>query len=215
MQTITRRHIAAAALLIGSIIATDALVRVRDTDGGFMPDFSRLPEQVGSRIIEEQQVADLTIAVLEPDAIRDVVYRDESNPVRWVDITLIYGKDWRPIHSPLHCYAADGWGIGRQDAVVVPFPGELPHQGELIAKQLEVRKEHTRILVLYALAYQGGTTASWPHFAFKVATGRGHPGGMILLLSAPIPGDDKQAAIDAAREVLTTVYPAAVDFWYD
>ena len=215
MQTITRRHITAAALLIGAIFATDALVRVRDTDGGYMPDFSRLPERIGNRTAQEQEITDLTMALLQPDAIRDLLYVDESASVEWVDITFIYGKDWRPIHSPLHCYTADGWSIGKQEAVVVRPAGALPHEGDLIAKQLEVRKGKSRILVLYALAYQGGTTASWPDFAFKVATGHGHPGGMILLLSAPIPGSDKQAAVEAVREVLSTVYPTAVAFWYE
>lgn len=214
MQTITRRHIAAATLLIGAIFATDALVRVRETDGGYMPDLNLLPERIGSRLAQEQEITDLTMALLQPDAIRDVLYVDEKSPVEWVDITLIYGKDWRPIHSPLHCYTADGWSIGKQDAVVVSPVGTLPHDGDLIAKQLEVRRGKSRILVLYALAYRGGTTASWPDFAFRVATGHGHPGGMILLLSAPIPGGDRQAAADAVREVLSTVYPTAVEFWY-
>ena len=170
MQTITRRHITAAALLIGAIFATDALVRARYR--WLHAGLRRLPEASATHGAGAE-ITDLTMALLQPDAIRDLLYADESASVE-VDIT-IYGRTGGP-STPAHCYTADGWSIGKQEVVVDPA-GALPHEGDLIAKQLASAKANPEYRAVCA-AYQGARRRAGPISPSASRPAR-HPGGMI------------------------------------
>jgi hypothetical protein len=215
MQAITRRYIVAAVLLAASVVAASAIRHVRDADPGYMPTFASLPKHIGEYTCHELPVQASVLHFLQPDAIRTVEYRAlDANPP-WVDVSVIYGKDWRPIHSPLHCLAADGWAIGTQEEVAISVPdGPQKHQ-EIVAKRLRADKQGKQLAVLYALAHIDGTTSSWPRFAYEVATGRAGAGGVILLMRAPVVGESSDRAPEVLAECMAVILPACVDFWYE
>ncbi len=213
MQTATRRYLVAALLLIVGIVGAHGIRRSRAVDAGYMPTFEELPKRIGNYVFEEGEVSDTAIAFLNPDAMKVFGYRAEYTNPQYVDVSLIYGKDWRPIHSPLHCLAAAGWSIGSQQEVMVPA-ANMPHDGDIVAKRLGAVKRGRELQVLYALAYPGGTTASWVTFAYRVATGKAGVGGMIIMVRALVENGDRQAAQDELARVLAEIYSPAVSFWY-
>ena len=105
--------------------------------------------------------------------------------------------------------------MGTQEQITIEVPDGLPHQRTLVAKRLRAVRESAEVVILYVLAYPGGTTSSWPKFAYKVATGRAGAGGVILLLHTPVIGGDCERAEDAASKAIAEVYPACVRFWYE
>jgi len=188
---------------------------MRAADAGYMPDFKQMPERIGEYVAHDMELSETVINFLRPDAMRSVEYRSPNSNPPWLDISVIYGKDWRPIHSPLHCLAAEGWAIGTQEEVTIEVPDGLPRPDTLVAKRLRAVREGVELVVLYVLAYPGGTTSSWPKFAYKVATGRARAGGVILLLQTPVTGGDCERAEEAASKTIAEVYPACVSFWYE
>ena len=214
MQTATGRYLVAALLLIVGIAGAHVIRRSRAVDAGYMPTFEELPQRIGDYVFEDGEVSDTAIAFLNPDAMKVFGYRNENADPTYVDISLIYGKDWRPIHSPLHCLAAAGWSIGSQEEVRIGA-AKLPHDGEIVAKRLGAVKRSRELEVLYALAYPGGTSASWPKFAYRVATGKAGAGGMIIMLRAVVEKGDRQGTQAELARVLAEIYPAAVSFWYE
>lgn len=215
MQASTRRHIAAAVLLAAGLIAVHAIRQMRDVDPGYMPRFDTMPDQIGQYVARELPVEESVLHFLRPDAIRAVEYRAENGNPPWLDLSVIYGKDWRPIHSPLHCLAAEGWAIGVQENVNIHVPAGPEHHRDVTAKQLRATKGGMELVVLYALADAGGTSSSWPRFAFKVATGPAGSGGVILLIRAPVVQGDGDRAREAVAEALAAIFPSCVEFWYE
>ncbi len=201
-------------LLVVGIVGAHTIRRARAVDAGYMPTFADLPQRIGDYVFEEGEVSDTAIAFLNPDAMKVFGYRNKNANPEYVDISAIYGKDWRPIHSPLHCLAAAGWSIGSQEEVAVPA-ANLPHEGDLVAKRLNAVKRGRELQVLYVLASPGGTPDSWPKVAYRVAMGRAGAGGMIIMLRAVVRNADRQAAQDELLRVLAEIYSPAVSFWYD
>jgi len=200
---------------VASVVAVRAIRHMRMADAGYMPDFKQMPERVGEYVGHEMELSETVVNFLHPDAMRSVEYRSPGSNPPWLTVSVIYGKDWRPIHSPLHCFAADGWAIGTQEEITIEVPDGLPHPGTLVAKRLHAVREGAEVVALYVLAYPGGTTASWPRFAYKVATGPGGAGGVIVLLQTPVTGGDREKAKTAASKTMAEVYPACVQFWYE
>jgi len=188
--------------------------QMRAADAGYKPTFSSIPDRIGEYTLHELELDPTVVNFLRPEAMREIEYSSETANPPWVDISIIYGKDWRPIHSPLHCLSTQGWSIGSQEEITIDLPGDVPHPGPLVAKRLRVGKEGAEMVVLYVLAYPGGTTSSWPKFAYKVATGRGGAGGVILMSRALVTAGERAVADAAAADTLARVYPGCVDFWY-
>ena len=97
---------------------------------------------------------------------------------------------------------------------MVPGAG-LPHDSDMVAKRLNCVKHGRELQVLYVLAYPGGSTASWPKFAYRVATGRAGAGGMIIMLRAVVRRGDRPATQETLARVLAEIYPPVVSFWYE
>jgi len=189
--------------------------QMRPPDAGYMPDFRQMPQRLGDYEAHEMPISETVTNFLHPDAIRSLQYRSSSSNPPWLDVSVIYGKDWRPIHSPLHCFAADGWAIVSQEEVTIQVSEGLPHPGPLVAKRLRIVKEGVEVIALYTLGYRGGVTSSWLTFAYRVAAGGGGSGGVILLLQTPVTAGERDRAEAAASKTLAEVYPTCVQFWYE
>lgn len=200
-------------LLALSLAGVQYLRAVRAVDAGLLPDFDLLPETIGNYTAEVLPVDEVAMAFLQPAAMQSIVYSDEADSAPPVDITMIYGKEWRSIHSPLHCYAAEGFAIGKQEVVSAEVMMAGGARDTIAARRLMAVKDGHEVVVLYALAVPGGTAQSFPEFAWRVATGHGHAGGMIILVRAPIRGNDRELSIKACETVLETCFEPATRFW--
>ena len=205
----------AAILLAASVVAASAIRHVRDADPGYMPTFAALPERIGEYTCHELPVQASVLHFLQPDAIRTVEYRAlDANPP-WVDVSVIYGKDWRPNHTPLHSLDADGWANGTQEEVSISDPAGPQKHPDIVAKRRRADKQGKQLAVLYALAHIDGTTSSWPRVTYIVATGSNGEGGVIKLMRAPVVGESSDRAPEVLAEFMAAILPACVDFWYE
>jgi hypothetical protein len=211
VQSDTRRYLAAAALLFIGAGLTYGARSLRGADAGYKPDFANVPLQIGgytgTRLPRDESIYKL----LSAGGMEERAY---TKGQRSVQVTFIYGADWRAIHAPTGCYPAQGWQILHNRVVELPAPPDCPHPGPLEARLLDVTKADARELALYVYARPGATTADWTLQGLKVATDPTGSGGLIVTLRTRVGEQGAEAAQKDLADLLCAVYPRAVSFWY-
>jgi hypothetical protein len=212
MQSDTRRHLIALALLIAGGAWANLLWAGRAPEVTARPDFKAIPLQVAGLKGSVIPVEDRIFQYLGADAMEDFSY---TNGQETVTLSLVYGTDWRAVHSPLSCLPQQGWQVNQRRMVELKTPAECPHPGPLNGQLLEASKPDGRhMLVLYVFAHKGGTTGDWVKQGWEVSKQPRGSGGLMLLLSMPVPGTDSRDAESLLVKVLDGVYCPAVAFWY-
>jgi hypothetical protein len=212
MQSDTRRHLVALALLLAGGVWANILWAGRAPAVSYHPDFKGIPLEVaglkGSVVPVEQRI----FTYLGADSMEDLKYADEQ---RTVNLSLVYGADWRAVHSPLSCLPQQGWQVAQRRMITLKAPAGCPHPGPLNGQLLQATKPGGReLLVLYVFAHHGGTSGDWMQQGWAVSKQPRGSGGLMLLLSMPMVGNDVKGAQSLLEEVLDGVYNPAVSFWY-
>jgi hypothetical protein len=212
MSHYTRRCLTAAGLLLLAGGAVNAIWFRRAPEVRYEVTFADTPLQVGELRGELVPVEKRIFDYIGADAMREIEYRSPRG--RRVRLSLVYGRDWRAVHNPLQCYLGQGWSVDEKRAVKLPAPPDCPHAGPLHGMLLSVHKAGVSMRAVYVFAHQGGTESDWTTQGWAVAGSPRGTGGVLLSLSAPVAGDDGEAALALLTEVLDTVYPSVVAFWY-
>ncbi|MFO7948354.1 MAG: EpsI family protein [Armatimonadota bacterium] len=214
MQHITTRYIAAALILLlggGGYIAVDQL---RPRQGDYSPDFEAIPRTIDGYSAEELPVEEWVFNFLEADRMLELAYTSEEPSRPPVHVNFVYGKHWRSIHTPIHCYPAQGWLIVSQKAVTIPLANDASDGDAVEVNQVHVSKNDTEMIIWYVLAYVGGTTANWTRMGFEVATGPRGGGGMVITLSTTVDRSDPAKTDMLLAAFVRKIYPPLRRSWY-
>lgn len=208
----TRRHLIALALLLGGAVSANLLWSREAPDVRYRPDFKTVPREVAGLTGSSVPVEERLFQYLGADAMENLSY---TNGKRRVDLNLVYGTDWRAVHSPLSCLPQQGWFVDERKLLDLPTPAGCPHPGPLQAQLLRAHKQTGQEqMVLYVFAHKGGTTGDWKKQEWEVSRSPRGTGGLMLLLSTPVVGNDSRDAQSLMEGVLSGVYVPAVSFWY-
>ncbi len=196
-------------LAVGAVVVQVTHLK-RKAPAQYSPDFAAVPMQIGDYQGHQLSVDQSIYRFLGADAMTERRYESEQYAVK---MTLIYGAEWRTIHSPAGCYPAGGWQVVTDEQLKVPAPAGSPTSEPLEARLLHVRKNEVELLAMFSFCHPGGTTGDWAKQGWKVATGPRGAGGLIISLSTPAT-NDLQPARQRLVWFLQQVYPHAVQFWY-
>ena len=183
----------------------------RKAPAQYSPDFAVVPMQIGDYQGHQLSVDQSIYRFLEADAMTERRYESKQDAVK---MTLLYGSEWRTIHSPAGCYPAGGWQVVTDEQVQVPAPAGSPTSEPLEARLLHVRKNEVELLAMFSFCHPGGTTGDWARQGWQVATGPRGAGGLVITLGTPI-GAELPEARQRLMWFLQQVYPDAVKFWYE
>jgi hypothetical protein len=208
----TRRYLVAIVLLLAGAAYANLLWARRAPEVRYRVSFKDVPEQIGELQGSQVPVDQRIFNYLGADVLEELKY---SSPDREVHLSLVYGVDWRAVHSPLSCLPQQGWQVSAKQLVDIPAPAGCPHPGPLHGQLLHGRRAGDQeIVVLYVFAHRGGTTGEWVKQGWAVSQAPRGTGGLMLSLSTyPRPGGFEDAR-GLLEEVLTSVYVPAVGFWY-
>lgn len=212
MQQYPRRYLVAALLLVVGGAMVNAIWLNRPTEASYTASFDKVPLAVGSFKGEVLPVEKRIYAYLDADAVEEIEYTGPRGQT--AHLSLVYGKDWRALHSPLSCYPQQGWSVDEKRIVELPAPPGCPHPGPLQATLMRVHKERQALLALYLFPHKGGTEADWVKQSWAVARSPRGTGGIIMALSTPIGGGDADAALELLTQLLDAAYGPATEFWY-
>jgi len=211
MSATTRRYLIALIILLATSVAVEAVRIMSDAPAAFAPDFATLPMKIGDYQGQNREVDEFIRSYLGAEQMLERLY---TGPDGAVSVTLIYGANWRDVHSPVSCLPAQGWLIVADERIQVPAPTDLPVPDTIHARILRAVKSGQRQLAAFAFCHPGGTTSNWIHQGWKVLTGPRGAGGVIIILNTK-PTPDLKAAQRRLRQFLAAVYPHAVSFWYE
>lgn len=212
MHDHSRRCLIAAALVALLAGWVNVLWARRAPEVRYTPNFKSVPMQLGERLGRQVKVEERIFEYLGADAMQEIAYEKERQaPVR---LSLVYGTDWRAIHSPLSCYPQQGWFVDKKEEIEIEAPPDCPHPGPLQAQVLYVHKAGIGQAALYVFAYRGGTTGNWTTQGLKVSGSPRGTGGMIVSLSMITAPGRQDEALATLKEALLQVYTPAVSFWY-
>lgn len=211
MQQDSRRYLVALALLLAGAACANLLWSKRPTEVSYRVSFDQVPDHIGTLAGERVPVEQRIFNYLGADAMEEVLYRNEDTQVR---LSLVYGTDWRAVHSPLSCLPQMGWQVDRRELVHLSAPPNTPHQGPLHGQLLTAHRNSQKLMVLYLFAHQGGTTGDMQAQAVAVMRNPRGSGGLIISASTPVVTETDTTAQALLKQVCTNVYLPAVDFWY-
>lgn len=191
-----------------------AVEQLRPREGDYSPDFAAVPRTVDDYTAEELPVEEWIFNFLEADRMLGLVYAAGDNTKPPVRVNLVYGKHWRSIHTPIHCYPAQGWLIVSQEACSIALDTNTSDGATAQINRLHVSKDGTEMLVWYVLAYVGGTTANWTTMGLRVAIGPPGGGGMVITLTTPMDPDDPAESDRRLGKFVREIYPPLQRSWY-
>lgn len=212
MRQDARRHIVAIVLLAVGVGLTCGARWVRPTTARFQVDFSNVPMEVLGLKGQRVPVNPADAAYLEADAMVTLRYGPPPNAI---GVDLIYGGEWRTVHTPEGCLPANGWKIVWDRAIDIPVGEDAPHPGPLQGKLLRAERDDVAELVLFVFAHKGGTASDWTGHSWAVATGPRGAGGLSLMVTAPVATGTEEQMEASMREFVQAIYPHAVSFWYE
>jgi len=205
------RYLIAIGALVAGIALTPVMHRMRPAGAEYQVDLSAIPMQIGDaqgRVLPDDEGVQ---AYLEADAMAAVAY---GEPPYAVTMNVIYGGSWRTVHSPAQCYPAAGWQVVWERDTIVPIEGDLPHEKPVLGRLMRVEFEDRAQLVLFVFAHKGGTSIDYPEHAWAVQTGTRGAGGLSLMASSSLLGDEEKTQARLS-EVMAAVYPQVIGFWYE
>jgi len=211
LHDVTRRYLIALVLLAGAAVWANLLWSRQAPEAAYKPRFGDIPLQIGELKGEKIPVEQRIFNYLGADAMEEIMYAGDDRSVR---LSVVYGTDWRAVHSPLSCLPQMGWQVDKPQMVDLPAPPGTPHEGPLHGQLLLAHKGQQRQAVMYLFAHKGGTTGDWKAQGWAVnRTPRG-TGGLLISASTPIARAGDTAAINMLKEVCSSVYLPATSFWY-
>ena len=210
MSATTRRYLVALIILLAAAAAVEAVRIVSSVPPAFAPDFATLPMKIGNYQGQPREVDEFIRNYLGAEQMLERLY---TGPDGLVSVTLIYGADWRDVHSPVSCLPAQGWLIVADDSIRVSAPTNLPVPGTIHARLLRAVKNDQYQMAAFAFCHPGGTTSNWIYQGWKVLTGPRGAGGVIVILNTE-PTPNREAAQQRLEQFLAAAYPHAVSFWY-
>ncbi len=211
MRSDTGRYLVALALLLAGAACANALWVRRGPEVRYRVNFRDLPQQVAGMQASRVPVDQRIFNYLGADAMDELKY---TAPGREVHLSLVYGVDWRAVHSPLSCLPQQGWQVSSKQLVDLAAPPDCPHPGPLHGQLLHGRRGNDQIMVLYVFAHRGGTTGDWVKQGWVVSQQPRGTGGLMVSLSAHPQGQTPAQVQTLLEEVLVHVYSPAVHFWY-
>lgn len=147
---------------------------------------------------------------LEADIVLTLGY---GEGIEQITANVIYGATWRTVHSPAQCYPAAGWLVVEEKDTVIPAATSLPHDGPVKGTFMRVQRDEAALLVLFVFAHKGGTSLNYTEHSWAVATGPPGAGGLSLMITAHLVGDEAEVRERLLR-LAGELYPHAVAFWY-
>ena len=210
MSATARRYLVAIVILLAAAAAVEAVRIVSSAPPAFAPDFATLPMKIGNYQGQPREVDEFIREYLGAEQMLERLY---TGPDGSVSVTLIYGVDWRDVHSPVSCLPAQGWLIVADDSIQVSAPTNLPIPGAVHARLLRAIKNDQHQMAAFAFCHPGGTTSNWIYQGWKVLTGPRGAGGVIVILNTE-PTPNREAAQQRLEQFLAAVYPHAVSFWH-
>lgn len=204
-------HLIAAAILAAGIMLMPAVQQLRPKAVRYQVDLSALPMQIDDMPGHVLADGEGVQAYLEADAMKTIAY---GEPPETVTVSVIYGASWRTVHSPAQCYPAAGWQVVWEEDAVVPIEQDLPHPKPVLARLMRAERGDNAQLVLFIFAHRGGTSIDYTEHAWAVQTGPPGAGGLSLMLSANVLGDEEKTQ-ERLTEVAAAVYPPIISFWYE
>lgn len=212
MQHNTRRHLIALALLVSGAVSANLMWSRRAPQVNYRVDFKGVPRQAAGLLGSVVPVDQRIFQYLGADAMEDISYTDGK---RRVSLSLVYGTDWRAVHSPLSCLPQQGWFVDERKLLDLPAPANCPHPSPLHGQLLRAHKASGQEqMVLYVFAHKDGTTGDWKKQEWEVSKAPRGTGGLMLLLTTAVTANDEEGAQSLMEEVLASVYNPAVSFWY-
>ncbi|MFW5866734.1 MAG: exosortase-associated EpsI family protein [Armatimonadota bacterium] len=205
------QHLIAAAVLLAGIIATPLVRDMRPRDAEYKVDLSAIPDRIGDMQGQVLPDDEGVQAYLEADMMRTVAY---GEPPNYVALSVIYGASWRTVHSPAQCYPAAGWQVVWERDTVVPIEQDLPHAKPVLGRLMRAELGDQAQMVLFIFAHKGGTSLDYAEHSWAVQTGPRGAGGLSLMLSTGLSGDEA-AAQRRLIEVAGAAYPPIISFWYE
>jgi hypothetical protein len=211
MRPNATRHLIAAAVLAAGVVMAPVVRDARPTGAEYELDLSAMPMQIDDMRGQVLPGDEGVQAYLEADAMRTVAY---GEPPDTVSVSVIYGGSWRTVHSPAQCYPAAGWHVVWERDAIVPVEQDLPHDKPVLGRLMHAERGDQAQLVLFIFAHKGGTAINYTEHAWAVQTGPRGAGGLSLMLSTTLHGDEEQAR-QRLTETAGAVYPPIISFWYE
>ena len=204
-------HLIAAAVLVAGIVLAPIVHDVRPSGAVYPVELLTVPMQVRDMEGEILPDDEGVLAYLEADVMKSVRYGEGRNSVM---LSVIYGGSWRTVHSPAQCYPAAGWQVVWERDTIVPIEQDLPHDKPVLARLMRAERGDHAQLVLFIFAHKGGVSSDYAGHAWAVQTGPRGAGGLSLMLSTNLYGNEERAQ-QRLSEVAAVIYPQVISFWYD
>jgi EpsI family protein len=119
-------------------------------------------------------------AYLGADEMIDRIYvnPEETNTVQ---LSMVYSRGWRALHSPRDCYKNQGWALIQDDPCEIALgDGDAIH-----GKRLVMDKPGLRFVAVYTFVTGRATTGSWFLHSARMALGARGKGGALIAAVAP------------------------------
>jgi EpsI family protein len=174
----------------------------------FPIDTSQVPATIaGFRMVEQQDLDDLSKQMLTPDAY---VVRNYANEAGYpVNVLVIYGHQKNTFHSPGYCLPGGGWAIQSKEVerVEVVAPDGRRYEAEM--NRFLLQKNEQKQVVLYCFIEGGRVTPSiFRHNWYLLQDRLLHRPAMGALLRIIVPvADNEEGAVEIARAFARELVP--------
>ncbi|GIV19471.1 MAG: hypothetical protein KatS3mg023_1222 [Armatimonadota bacterium] len=174
----------------------------------FPIDTNQVPTTIaGFRMVEQQDLDDLSKQMLTPDAYVVRNYANESGYP--VNVLVIYGHRKNTFHSPGYCLPGGGWAIQRKEVERIPVVAPDGRQYEAEMNRFLLQKSEQKQVVLYCFVEGGRVTPSiFRHNWYLLQDRLLHRPAMGALLRIIVPvADNEEQAAGIARSFARELVP--------
>ncbi|MCS6830171.1 MAG: EpsI family protein [Armatimonadota bacterium] len=174
----------------------------------FPIDTNQVPSTIaGFRMVEQQDLDDLSKQMLTPDAY---IVRNYANAAGYpVNVLVIYGHRKNTFHSPGYCLPGGGWAIQKKEVERVPMVAPDGRQYEAEMNRFLLQKNEQKQVVLYCFIEGGRVTPSiFRHNWYLLQDRLLHRPAMGALLRIIVPvADNEERASEIARSFARELVP--------
>lgn len=174
----------------------------------FPIDTNQVPRTLaGFRMVEEQELDDLSKQMLTPDAYLIRNYANEAGYP--VNVLVIYGHQKNTFHSPGYCLPGGGWAIQKKEVENIPVVAPDGRQYEAEMNRFLLQKNEQKQVVLYCFVEGGRVTPSiFRHNWYLLQDRLLHRPAMGALLRIIVPvADNEEQAAEVARAIARELVP--------
>lgn len=165
------------------------------------------PVLAGFRLVEQQDLDDLSKQMLTPDAYIVRTYANEAGYP--VSVLVIYGHQKNTFHSPGYCLPGGGWAIQKKSVERIPVVAPDGRQFEAELNRFLLQKGTQRQVVFYCFVEGGRVTPSiFKHNWYLLQDRLLHRPAMGALVRIIVPiADNEEGAAEVARAVARELVP--------